>query len=346
VIPPTSDEQVRFLVSLQRLLDEGLFVASYKFALLLSLADLSIEQGDDSGAPLIITTGAIGEKFIQYYWRQAVPFPAAHDPRVLKQNTGNQAKVINLVRTARGKHADSLAAIMRDHRAWKALRREVSNVVTNMPLWKLQTVGGKTLDFLYENTRSRSTIELRSGVAYCFRKFHPLISDLVRGAWLRYVRQQNLDVLGEAADLSQFLFGSERATLAVVRPILIDIQEGRCFYCRRTLPLSMHVDHFIAWSRYPIDLGHNFVLTDNRCNTQKHDRLPAVIHLAAWTERNRRFGDQIGDDMKKRGVVANLTVSNCVTRWAYEQTENANGLTWLRNDELEPLRPEWEALIG
>jgi len=30
---PTSDEQIRFLVSLQRLFDEGLFVASYKFAL-------------------------------------------------------------------------------------------------------------------------------------------------------------------------------------------------------------------------------------------------------------------------------------------------------------------------
>ena len=39
---PSSDEQIRFLVNLQRLLDEGLFVASYKFALLLALADLSL----------------------------------------------------------------------------------------------------------------------------------------------------------------------------------------------------------------------------------------------------------------------------------------------------------------
>ena len=37
---PTADEQIRFLIKLQRLLHEGLFVASYKFALLLSLADL------------------------------------------------------------------------------------------------------------------------------------------------------------------------------------------------------------------------------------------------------------------------------------------------------------------
>src|SRR5262249_22289878 len=49
-MPPTSDEQIKFLVSVQRLLDEGLLVATSKFALLLSLADLSIELGDDSGA--------------------------------------------------------------------------------------------------------------------------------------------------------------------------------------------------------------------------------------------------------------------------------------------------------
>lgn len=65
-----------------------------------------------------------------------------------------------------------------------------------MPLWKLQTVGQERLDFLYENTGSETAIELRAGIVYCFRKFHALISDLVRGAWVRYVRQQNLDTLG------------------------------------------------------------------------------------------------------------------------------------------------------
>ena len=65
-MPPTSDEQIRFMVNIQRLLDEGLFTASYKFALLLALAVLSIEQGDDSGEPLELTTDTIAEKFVQY----------------------------------------------------------------------------------------------------------------------------------------------------------------------------------------------------------------------------------------------------------------------------------------
>ena len=39
--PPTPDEQVRFLRNVQRLLAEGQFTASYKFALVHALADLA-----------------------------------------------------------------------------------------------------------------------------------------------------------------------------------------------------------------------------------------------------------------------------------------------------------------
>jgi 5-methylcytosine-specific restriction endonuclease McrA len=344
-VPPTADEQIRFLVNLQRLLDEGLFVASYKFALLLSLADLSVEKGEDSGAQLTLTIEDLAEKFIQCYWRQTVPYPTA-EPTVLQQNTGKQAAILNVLGTARVGHSDSLPSLMKQTVTWKRLRRDVSSIVRKMPLWKLQTVGRERLDFLYENTGTGETIELRSGVAYCFRKFHPLISDLVRGAWVRYVRHQNLDVLGETADLNEFLFGTERASLAAVRPILIDIQQGRCFYCNKSLsPSSTHVDHFIAWARYPVDLGHNFVLADGSCNSQKCDRLLACDHLERWTERNTKFGKQIEDAMQERSIIAELTVSNRIAQWAYEQTEAANGLTWMRADELVPLAANWRAFF-
>jgi hypothetical protein len=59
---PTPEKQIQFLVNLQRLLDEGLFVASYKFALLLSLTDLSVEKGDDSGAELLLSTDCCSHK--------------------------------------------------------------------------------------------------------------------------------------------------------------------------------------------------------------------------------------------------------------------------------------------
>jgi hypothetical protein len=75
------------MVNIQRLLDEGLFTASYKFALLLALAVLSIERGDDSGEPLELTTDAIAEKFVQYYWRQVVPYATPGEATILQQDT-------------------------------------------------------------------------------------------------------------------------------------------------------------------------------------------------------------------------------------------------------------------
>ena len=343
---PTSDEQIQFLVKLQRLLDEGQFVASYKFALLLALADLSVESGDDTGGARPLSVEMIAEKFIQYYWRQAVPYPISGQVRILQQNTGKQAAILNIVRGARAEYGDSLPAML-NRPSWKVLVREVAAVVRVMPLWKLQTVGQERLDFLYENAGTGRAIELRAGVAYCFRKFHGLISDLVRGAWVRFVRQQNLDILGETADLNEFLFGSERAALAAVRPVLMDIQHGACFYCGSGLtPMNTQVDHFVAWARYPVDLGHNFVLADGKCNGKKRDRLPACDHLATWTERNTRFGEQIGRALKERGIISELAASNRVVQWAYEQTEAAGGLTWLRGDEMLALDSGWRNLLN
>ncbi|HEX8148380.1 MAG TPA: hypothetical protein VF591_14470 [Pyrinomonadaceae bacterium] len=95
---------MRFLLNLQRLLGEGNFVATYKHALLLSIADVCVEKGDDSGGRLRISTDELAEKFISYYWRQAAPYQPAGRGRadaILKQNTGRQASVIVAVSTTR-----------------------------------------------------------------------------------------------------------------------------------------------------------------------------------------------------------------------------------------------------
>jgi hypothetical protein len=98
-------------------------------------------------------------------------------------------------------------------------------------------------------------------------------------------------------------------------------------------------------NRYPIDLGHNFVVADSRCNNQKRDRLPAVDHLAAWAERNARYGDQLRDALAECGLVAELSASKRIAEWAYGQTEAAQGLTWLRADEMVPLNRNWRSLL-
>src|SRR5690606_36263277 len=68
--------ELEFLRKLQRLLAEGDFVATYKFALLNALADLSLERDAAPDGSLRVPMSAIAEKFIEYYWPQARPYRA------------------------------------------------------------------------------------------------------------------------------------------------------------------------------------------------------------------------------------------------------------------------------
>lgn len=346
--PPTAEEQVRFLTNIQRLLAEGEFVASYKFALLLSLADLSVERGDESGAGLALTVAEISAKFIQYYWRQSVPYqPRAGGsaaPLILQQNTGRQAVVVQLLSDPRLREAGTLPRLCRNHGRWASLVRKVAQTIRVMPLWKLQTVGAETREFLYPNDGHGSRVTLFPGVAFCFRKFHGLIQDLVRGAWVRYVRRVNRAVLGDDQDLGEFLFGSERANLAPAVPALEEVQHGRCFYCARDLRGDdRQVDHFVPWSRYPLDLGHNFVLAHARCNARKSDLLPAQPHLDAWIERNDSHGAELTRCFDEIGFARDLCASLRIVRWAYDVTRAGNALTWMREKELVPVDAGWDA---
>src|SRR5262245_31682685 len=94
---PTPDEQVQFLQSIQRILAEGTFVSSYKFALIHALANLSVLKSDDSGAPLEIDTKEIASRFVELYWQQCRPFQIGDETSllILQQNTGGQAEIIS-----------------------------------------------------------------------------------------------------------------------------------------------------------------------------------------------------------------------------------------------------------
>ena len=50
--PPSPEEQVRFLENFQTLLSEGQFTSTYKFALLVALADIAVESPVDGVTPL------------------------------------------------------------------------------------------------------------------------------------------------------------------------------------------------------------------------------------------------------------------------------------------------------
>jgi hypothetical protein len=281
MITPIGD--LEFLTKLQRILNEGLFVASYKYALLLALAELSVEKPAAEDGTLRIELAELSERFITLYWRQVAPFGTAG---MLAQNAGRQASIISKISGFKTR-APTLAAACK-HARWPKLVREVGQLMVKMPLWKLQLAGRERLDFLYEERLVEGGIILRSGVSACFCAQFNIVRALVQTAWLAFVQQlpANRAVLGSTTDLAQFLFGSERSGLTVIAAGLRDLQQGTCFYCGGVLREASAVDHFIPWSRYPLDLGHNFVLAHAACNNDKRDMLAATDHLERWIRRN------------------------------------------------------------
>ncbi len=342
---------LEFLRKFQRLLSEGEFVATYKFALLQALADLSVEQPSHTGhgQGLIVPLGSIAEKFIEYYWRQAVPYaPNLEQEGILRQNTGRQAAVINSIAETRGQYSSSIHQVKRNEREWKRLRRRVTATIDKQPLWKLQVVGRNIDDFLYQqNYLVDGCIQLQPGVQGAFRSFHGLITNLIRGGWLNQIRRisGNRDLLGERSDLAEFLFGSERRNLEGYRVAMREHQSGQCFYCRKQVRGEGAADHFIPWSRYPVDLGHNFVFSHSSCNNHKRDFLGHPEHLARWRECNLDAATVLGDVFDSSNLPHDAERSRFVAIWSYEQGEQSRVHTYLKKNDYPALDKSWRSAL-
>ena len=319
--------ELEFLTKLQRILNEGLFVASYKYALLLALAELSVEKPIAQDGTLLIELDELAERFITLYWRQVAPFGTA---AMLAQNTGRQANVVSKI-AAFKTHAPTLA-VARRHARWTQLVRGVGRLLVEMPLWKVQLVGRERLDFLYEERLVAGGIVLRPGIAACFCAQFNIVKALVQTAWLTFVQQlpTNRPVLGSTTDLAEFLFGAERAGLTVIAAGLRDLQMGSCFYCGTALREASAVDHFIPWSRYPLDLGHNFVLAHASCNHDKRDMLAATGHLERWIRRNDAEDKTLSQVFSAARFPFDADASSSIALWAYENAERAQALLWVR----------------
>ncbi|MDA0745624.1 MAG: hypothetical protein O2954_03845 [bacterium] len=340
--PPSPSQQLKFLQNIQRILSEGGFVATYKFALLHALADLSILKGDDTGAPLVLSTKNLAEQFFNLYERQTHPFPGTQS-QILMQNTGSQAAIINRIAEASATYAGRRIGPAQE----PSLISDIDATIRKMPLWKLQRVGDETLNFLYENIDEYHVrnIALNPGIAYCFRTFYGFITSMVQQSWIAYIRKYNTDIIGEQIDLKEFLFGSRRSHLTPLRDLLYELQDGRCFYTNRPLPTNAEVDHFIPWSRYPMDIGHNFVLASPSANQSKSDHIAAEEHLEKWSSFCLDHHATLVRGFETLGFPYSLTNSFQITRWCYENVHKAQAQVWVRGKILRKLSASWKPIL-
>ena len=345
---PTAEEQIAFLGNIERLLSEGQFVATYKYALLVAIADLAVKFGSDSGSELDLPIRAIAEEFIELYWRQGAPYGNAVADggySTLQQSTGRQAEILSIVESLRQSHGTLTRA--KQAPAWKGTITRAARLVNTMPLWKLQRLRHEALDFLYAKSPVAGNIRLKRGVAANLRRFHRMIIRLAQSEWMHYIQAlpRNSQLLGPTSDLGQFLFGADRSALLRMAAPLAEAQNGKCLYCQRRVDIG-EIDHFVPWSRYPRDLADNLVLAHTGCNRDKSDLLAAEVHLDLWLKRNETHGPVITEAGRGANIIVDLSGTMSVADWAYAHGASLHAAAWLRGKEVEPLSGRWQSLLA
>ena len=178
---PTAQQQLDFLVKVERLLTKGRTTTTYKFALLIAITNLAVEQGNDSGDALTIRLDDIARQFLSLYWNMARLHPRLNS--ILRQSTNEAepARMITLLADQAGRSESSYLRLRVYREERDELLAEARYVLARNPLHRLQVIGGSdALDpdsgrFLYDHPRTEeeaSTLEeltLKPGVAACLR---------------------------------------------------------------------------------------------------------------------------------------------------------------------------------
>ncbi len=341
--------QLDFLNNIQKLLSDGAVNTTYKYALLLAIADLAVEKGSDSLDEQIVSLDDIVEKVISFYWGQTLPYDILRPSGSVDQLRGSsgmlrqrahvkqKANIITVMLNTRKIKGHSLTKLMQGQGSLKKLKNEVKMTIRRYPLKLLQE--GFDIPFLYNpKLKSGSSVRLFPGVSFCLRKFYPLIYDLIRSRWVRVVRDWNEDILGPSSDLERFLFGRQRANLNAVRDILVELQGSKCFFCRKysSKKNEFAVDHFIPWSRYALDDMHNFVLAHAKCNLQKSDHLAAQEHYERWVERNSKFQNALVKKGLALGFLADRERTSRVAVYFYHNAFIMREKGWRSGAEFAP----------
>ncbi|CCQ11941.1 hypothetical protein PALB_28420 [Pseudoalteromonas luteoviolacea B = ATCC 29581] len=342
---PSVQTQIEFISYIQRLVVEGEFTATYKFAMLHALADICVESEQlDEYEQLIIPFEKLIDKLLQLYWDHAAPFSVSQNESfVLVQNSMKQIKFISEIEKLKRNGITTFSKFKQSLEYPKVIKR-LKPALKEGPLERLQKLANVEECFLYPHRFSSASakgqvITLNVGIAFCFRRFYDLVVHIARNEWIKKIQsyKPNQIVLGKMSSLENFLFSNERRNLALASTVFFELQKGKCFYCKK--PISnqdtAQVDHFIPFARYPNDTAHNFVLAHASCNNSKNDYLASFVHRDNWYEQNigkyeREIEVSLGNEF-----IANSELSLAVCNWAYQQASQTGAKYWLARGEFD-----------
>ena len=281
------------------LLDQAAVATTYKYAVMLALIDANLDGTDPNGDPRDqIEIRSLAEHVLSLYWPHTDPYPATGE--VLRQSGTGQAELLTHIRRFRlgDPTARSTLAAARYSPAYDRLLATTAWKLAEMPLPRLQRVGNVADPFLYdigwdeaitrrafESPSFDRSVHLKPTVGAELLRLAPLLRPLIERLWASRVIVYNRLPEGR---LDEFLFRRARLDAVRLRLALFELQDGRCFYTDRPIrPADADVDHFLPWSRSPLNAIENLVVSDRRVNNNKRDHLAAAAHVVRWQHRNQ-----------------------------------------------------------
>jgi hypothetical protein len=351
-------------------LDQGRFVATYKFAVLVALLDLCLENVSRTGAaPDVVTTRQLAEKVLELYWPQTRPWR----PQGLRQSSGaggGQAEIVRAIERYRDAIAADRSLSLSAARAhqpdgFERLVRTIEWKLIEMPLPRLQVVGKESLAFLYSinwdaSVRAQEVrayqqsgggsfdnrILLAPSAGEHLVQLHALLRPLLQRQWALKVAE--LNGMEEPA-LERFLFGADRTRLKPVCEPLRALQADRCFYCDERLGSARHapaVDHFVPWARHPDDGLANLVIAHDACNGAKRDFLASAEHVVRWRTRAEANADRLADIASRLRWPLHGARTLGVARAIYLRLPDDARLWQLRSEFVALDAPALKAALG
>jgi len=336
-MPPVSKEfQLDFFRKMEGLILGSHHSASYKFALIMALADHSYQSGIRDDRRLEIPFDVLTRWFLSYYWPMSEKFQYQDGEVRLKQGFRRTAVMNNKnYGLLQYRQANREIKTFENALAREDFRPVFSKCMYTMIDQPLRYLQSQIRPFIYEygEVKRGGAVRLKPGVAYCLKQFHDTIHLLCKSRWIDFVKRSNRAILQEDhVELMDFMFGVQRQNLNGARKALDIIHERldlrkKCFYCGKSIR-KYAVDHFIPWSTFSYDYGHNFVLSCNRCNSYKSNYLASYDFLLGWMEWIHHNDELIDEEMSHRQIPTNISLSVNVSHSAYNQAEVQSQNVW------------------
>lgn len=268
--------------------------STYKYALIKSLIENLYQVNDQ----FELSYDQIAYTFTKIYWNLIVN----HD--LVNHNTGKSARVVTIIKEEQSKHS-----IPSDFTFDKIDETVQLNLVKKIKsIMKINVYGalyGDTRGNFYAFDHQREYFNLSPNVYQFMLKYQRLIVNLTN-----YHMAAMIEALNEVPSIN-YLLGkvesiAKRTSLRPFERLLLQYFEKSCFYCGKTLSQAKretHVDHFIPWSFVQSDHIWNLVLSCNRCNSSKSDKLPKRNYLEFIINRNNKLIEKKDD----KNIVSMMT---------------------------------------